>query len=216
MLLCAPSRLNSKHKTEGAKVSNTSPGPNSPTARHNGDHTQWSRNGKTSRLNHGEGEKGHDVCNLLYFAPHPPLTHSNGIYHMYLFRVSSCSYVGWYKIISSLFWYWICGHFEEEKILLTCKTTPVLFKKCSCCFVSGSLCLFFHSLWLFLVRERGSKERKVLVFLLSTHPMGIWATQTLDASWWMRGKKKIVSFEWLPAEYVESQVWLLQTFVPSL
>eukprot|EP00064_Thunnus_orientalis_P005341 superscaffoldBa00000516_g5355 len=70
----SPTRLNSKHKTDGQKASGTSlsPGPNSPTAWHNGDHTQRSRNGKAGRLNHAEGEKGHDVCNLLYFAPTPP------------------------------------------------------------------------------------------------------------------------------------------------
>ncbi|CAB1427038.1 unnamed protein product [Pleuronectes platessa] len=59
----SPSRLNSKHKTDGPKASGPalSPGPNSPATWHNGDHAQRSRNGKASRLNHGEGEKGHDA-----------------------------------------------------------------------------------------------------------------------------------------------------------
>ncbi|XP_067463587.1 serine/arginine repetitive matrix protein 3 isoform X2 [Thunnus thynnus] len=63
----SPTRLNSKHKTDGQKASGTSlsPGPNSPTAWHNGDHTQRSRNGKAGRLNHAEGEKGHDKLRLL-------------------------------------------------------------------------------------------------------------------------------------------------------
>nr|XP_019940962.1 PREDICTED: serine/arginine repetitive matrix protein 3 isoform X2 [Paralichthys olivaceus] len=63
----SPSRLNSKHKTDGPKTSGTalSPGPNSPATWHNGDHTQRSRNGKASRLNHVEGEKGHDKLHLL-------------------------------------------------------------------------------------------------------------------------------------------------------
>lgn len=79
--LCS-SRLNSKHNTGRQKAPGTSlpTGPNSPTAWHNGDHTQRSRNGKAGRLNHSEGEKGHDVCNLLYFAatPPPPSSHCNG------------------------------------------------------------------------------------------------------------------------------------------
>ncbi|GLD73626.1 serine/arginine repetitive matrix protein 3 [Lates japonicus] len=63
----SPARLDCKHKTDGQKASSTSlsPGPNSLTAWHNGDHTQRSRNGKASRLNHTEGEKGHDKLRLL-------------------------------------------------------------------------------------------------------------------------------------------------------
>ncbi|XP_042355440.1 serine/arginine repetitive matrix protein 3 [Plectropomus leopardus] len=64
----SPARLNSKHKTDGQKASGTSlsPGTNTPAAWHNGDHTQQrSRNGKAGRLNHGEGEKGHDKLRLL-------------------------------------------------------------------------------------------------------------------------------------------------------
>ncbi|AWP00439.1 putative serine/arginine repetitive matrix protein 3 [Scophthalmus maximus] len=72
----SPSRLNSKHKADGPRAPGTllSPGPNSPATWHNGDHAQRGRNGKAGRLNHVEGEKGHDVCNLLYFAPTPPLS----------------------------------------------------------------------------------------------------------------------------------------------
>ncbi|KAK1882204.1 Serine/arginine repetitive matrix protein 3, partial [Dissostichus eleginoides] len=70
----SPSRLNSKHKTDGQKASSTSlsPGTNPPAVWHNGDHPQRSRNGRAGRPNHGEGDKVHDVCNLLYFAPTPP------------------------------------------------------------------------------------------------------------------------------------------------
>ncbi|XP_076745060.1 uncharacterized protein srrm3 isoform X2 [Maylandia zebra] len=58
----SPTRLNSKHKTDGQKMSDTpqSPAPESPTTWHNGDHTQRSRNGKAGRLNHTDGEKGND------------------------------------------------------------------------------------------------------------------------------------------------------------
>nr|XP_020468026.1 serine/arginine repetitive matrix protein 3-like [Monopterus albus] len=63
----SPARLNSKHKADGQKMSGTSlsPGPNSPTVWHNGDHIQQSRNGKAGRLNCAEGKKGHDKLHLL-------------------------------------------------------------------------------------------------------------------------------------------------------
>lgn len=73
-VLRALPRPNSKHKTDGQKASSTSlsPSANTPTAWHNGEHSQRSRNGKAGRLNHAEGEKGNDVRNLLYFAPPLP------------------------------------------------------------------------------------------------------------------------------------------------
>ncbi|XP_035482277.2 serine/arginine repetitive matrix protein 3 isoform X4 [Scophthalmus maximus] len=63
----SPSRLNSKHKADGPRAPGTllSPGPNSPATWHNGDHVQRGRNGKAGRLNHVEGEKGHDKLHLL-------------------------------------------------------------------------------------------------------------------------------------------------------
>ncbi|XP_067350552.1 serine/arginine repetitive matrix protein 3 isoform X2 [Channa argus] len=59
----SPTRLNSKHKTDGLKASGPllSPCPTSPTTWHNGDRTQRSRNGKPGRLNHSESEKGNDL-----------------------------------------------------------------------------------------------------------------------------------------------------------
>ncbi|KAI3373447.1 hypothetical protein L3Q82_022054 [Scortum barcoo] len=71
----SPARLNSKHKTDGQKASGTSlsPGPNTPTTWHNGDHTQRSRNGKAGRLNHAEGEKGHDSSSGPRLEPSHPL-----------------------------------------------------------------------------------------------------------------------------------------------
>ncbi|TNN65034.1 hypothetical protein EYF80_024773 [Liparis tanakae] len=58
-------RLSSKQKTDGQKASGASPapGPNAPAAWHNGEQSQRGRNGKAGRLNHGEGEKGHDASN---------------------------------------------------------------------------------------------------------------------------------------------------------
>ncbi|XP_056295594.1 serine/arginine repetitive matrix protein 3 isoform X5 [Pseudoliparis swirei] len=63
----SPARLSSKQKTDGQKASGASPapGPNAPAAWHNGGQSQRGRNGKAGRLNHGEGEKGHDKLRLL-------------------------------------------------------------------------------------------------------------------------------------------------------
>lgn len=72
------SRMNSKHRMDGSKVSSALPSPNTntPTDWHNGDHTQRNRNGKTGKLNQTEGEKSHDVCSPLSFASYP-LSHSD-------------------------------------------------------------------------------------------------------------------------------------------
>lgn len=87
-------RLNSKPRTDGSKVSSMMLSPT--TAWHNGDHTQRSRNGKTGKLNHTEGEKSHDVCSPLYFAPiHPShrYTHTCRCLHSRL-------RVGWHEFTS--------------------------------------------------------------------------------------------------------------------
>ncbi|XP_019750746.1 serine/arginine repetitive matrix protein 3 isoform X4 [Hippocampus comes] len=59
----SPSRLNSKHKRGGKKAASASlsPGPDSPTACHNGDHPKRSHNcHKAGRLNHTDGDKVQD------------------------------------------------------------------------------------------------------------------------------------------------------------
>ncbi|XP_016296826.1 serine/arginine repetitive matrix protein 3-like [Sinocyclocheilus anshuiensis] len=71
----SPSRSNAKcrndwHKQEGSHSSHSPPPPLSadqPITWHNGNHSVRVRNGKDSGANHMEGNKGNDVCSLLYF-----------------------------------------------------------------------------------------------------------------------------------------------------
>lgn len=95
-------RMSSKHRMDRSKSSALlSPTTNTSTTWHNGDHTQRNRNGKTGKLNQTEGEKSHDVCSPLYFAPYPPsplkCTHT---YSHTEVPPLSCLCVGWRDFIS--------------------------------------------------------------------------------------------------------------------
>lgn len=95
-------RMNSKHRMDQSRSSAVlSPTTNTSTTWHNGDHTQRNRNGKTGKLNQTEGEKSHDVCSPLYFAPYPPspLKCAHTYSHTEVSPLSRLC-VGWHEFIS--------------------------------------------------------------------------------------------------------------------
>lgn len=177
------SRLNSKHKMDGQKVSSAplSPGSNTPAAWHNGDHTQRSRNGKAGRLNHAEGDKGHDVCNLVYFASPPP----HPFHPLQRFPPQSLQMS--FILLFFCWLTWIIISFDIERfvslfcqLFLVCRPVVIIIiifdvwktllcNTCrSCCFVSGSLWLLCH-LDFFVCSYCLPVTKGFLASLFSTH-----------------------------------------------